>query len=84
MSQHAPLADRLQQDGVVSVAATKQANLGEVFDLEIRFGNQVRIKCVFCTCYMQVPLASGVSTCSRCHTSFARQGCGMFKVVSLR
>ena len=57
--------------------------VGDVFDLYLRFGNQKRVKCCLCKCYISVAEPAGVGTCIRCQTTFGRQESGMFMVVSL-
>ena len=57
--------------------------IGDVFDLSLRFGSQVRTKCCLCKCYISVAEPTGVGTCIRCLTTFGRQDSGLFMVVSL-
>ena len=67
----------------MSVCAAPPLSVGDVVDLPLRFGNQVRVKCCQCKCYMSVTEPTGVGTCVRCRTTFGRQENGLYSVVSV-
>lgn len=56
--------------------------LGQRMDLTIRFGNQQRVQCRACRCYVAMA-GSATGTCSKCGTTYSRQDDGLFTVVGL-
>lgn len=65
----------------VSVVADLPA-VGEVLDLTIRFGNQVRHKCACCKRYFSVHADLGLAACA-CGAVYERREHGKFEVVGL-
>lgn len=63
------------------VITTAEETEGGLLNLVVRWGDQSRLKCADCTCYLRFPQGQPTVTCSRCGSTFRHVEGDLFQRV---